>query len=208
MGVLVIGEPPVGPGGKSGSGARSKANLGQMPVISKKAADAGKGEAIARLLEWINGPGYILSVYGEEGMGKGFTRDAKGEIITNPDNAQLTFRQMSRWAQNGTDEEFFTRYNQDVKQPDGSTYNVYKDVLRRVYTLPFTEVTQFAALPQVPADQSADYVRTVTEGEFQFATGQKPFTMWDAHIRAVKMNGLDNWIVAAEKRAKELGLVR
>lgn len=205
-GVLVIGEPPVGTGGTSGSGARSKANIGQMPVISQQAADAGKGEAIARLLEWMNGDGYLLTVYGEEGTG--YTKGADGKIEPITNNDLLTLRQMSRWAQNGTDDEWLTRYNQDVKQADGTSFNVYKDVLRRVYDLPFTEVTQFAPLPQIPAAKSADYTRTVNEGAFQFASGQRPFSEWDAYVTEVKANGLDAWVEVAQKRAQEIGVLK
>lgn len=39
------------------AGERSKA--GQHFGLSQRAVDEGRGEAVACLLEWINGPGYI-----------------------------------------------------------------------------------------------------------------------------------------------------
>lgn len=205
-GVLVIGEPPVGLGGMSGSGARSKANLNQMPVLSTRAAEAGKGEAVARLLEWMNGPGYLLTVFGEEGVG--YTKGADGTIVPETNNELLTVRQMSRWAQKGSEDEWLTRYNQDVTQGDGSTYNVFTDVLQRVYSLPFVEVTQFAPLPAMPGDLAADLTRTMAEGEFQFVSGERPFEEWDSYVETVRAAGMDAWREAATTRAKEIGLIQ
>ena len=48
---------------------------GQIFAMSTKAADAGKGEAIARLLEWMATDGYYLLGFGEEGVNFILTAD-------------------------------------------------------------------------------------------------------------------------------------
>lgn len=205
-GVLQIIDPPVGPGGKSAAGTISQ--VGPMYAISKKAADASKGEAIARLMEWMNGPGYYLTTYGEEGKDKGWYRDASGNLIQNLTPSYLPNVQLSNWSAKGTPEEWGVRYAGTTKQGDGSTLDIPKDVLQRALNLPKVDITQFASLPPAPAETAADLTRTINQGAFQFATGQKPFSEWDTYVKSVKTTGQDEWMKLAEKRAREIGLIK
>ncbi|HTK11440.1 MAG TPA: extracellular solute-binding protein, partial [Ktedonobacteraceae bacterium] len=69
--------PPQGPTGVSYMGPYN--NVGTRIAISKKAMDAGKGPAIAKLLEWMNsGDGYYLTCFGQKGVN--YTLDAKGNV--------------------------------------------------------------------------------------------------------------------------------
>lgn len=208
-GVLQIIDPPVGPGGKSAAGVYSQ--VGNMYGMSQKAADAGKGEAIARLLEWIDGPGYELTVFGEEGQGKGYTRDANGKIdvaSVNNTQAYIVYRQLTGWGIKGTPDEQAIRYAGTTKQGGGVTLDVPKDVLQRAADLPKVDVTQFAPLPPAPPEVSADLIRTINEGAFQFMSGQKPFSEWDTYVKAVNSAGQAEYTKQATQRAKDIGLIK
>lgn len=208
QGVLEIIDPPVGPGGQSAAGTYSTS--GQMYGMSQKAVDAGKGEAVARLMEWINGPGYLLTVFGEEGPDKGYTLDANGKVVVNQTNVQdyVPLKQLTSWGLKGTDDEWAVRYQGKTKQGDGSTLDVFTDVLQRAAKLPKTDTTEFASLPPPPAEVTADYTRTANEGAFQFASGQQPLAEWDSYVQSLKTNGLDQWVEQASARAKEVGLLK
>jgi putative aldouronate transport system substrate-binding protein len=120
----------------------------------------------------------------------------------------VPFRQLAGWAYKGTDDEYRSRYTGTTLQGDGTTLDVFTDVLQRAAKLPKTDITAFAPLPPPPAERSADYTRTVNEGAFQFATGQRPIADWDAYVQATRAAGLDDWVVAATKRATEVGLLK
>jgi putative aldouronate transport system substrate-binding protein len=209
QGVLQIIDPPVGPTGKSAAGLYSQ--VGNMYGMSQKAVDAGKGEAVARLLEWIDGPGYELTLFGEEGQGKGYTRDASGKIdvaSVNNTQAYIVYRQLAGWGVKGTPEEWAIRYAGTTKQGGGATLDVPKDVLQRAADLPKVETTQFAPLPPAPPEVSADLVRTVNEGAFQFMNGQRPLTEWDNYVKAVNSAGQTDYNKQAAQRAKDIGLIK
>ncbi|MHB8646078.1 MAG: type 2 periplasmic-binding domain-containing protein [Thermomicrobiales bacterium] len=205
-GVLQVIAPPVGPNGKSGTGTHSTA--GQMFGMSQKAMDAGKGEAIARLMEWINGPGYMLTTYGEEGADKDYTIQ-NGAVVANQTGTlnRTPLHQLVQWGIQGTNEEWAIRYSGLTKQGDGSMFDVYKEALQASVQLPLLDTTPFAPLPPPPAEKIADYLRTTTSGAYKFASGAQPFSQWDSYVSAVKAAGLDDWVVAATKRGKEVGLL-
>ena len=69
---------PVGPNGDAFYGVYT--GRGNIYAVSQKAADDGKVEAIAHLLEWIATDGYFLMGFGEEGVN--FIIDANGNIST------------------------------------------------------------------------------------------------------------------------------
>jgi putative aldouronate transport system substrate-binding protein len=69
---------PVGPDGDASYGVYT--GRGQIFGVSQAAADAGKGEAIARLLEWMATDGYYLLGFGEEGVN--YIIDDDGNIST------------------------------------------------------------------------------------------------------------------------------
>jgi putative aldouronate transport system substrate-binding protein len=120
----------------------------------------------------------------------------------------VPFRQLAGWAYKGTDEELRSRYSGTTVQGDGSTLDIFNDVLQRAGRLPKTDITPFAPLPPVPAERSADYTRTANEGAFQFATGQRPFSEWGNYVQSVRATGLDEWLAAAQQRGVEVGLLK
>jgi putative aldouronate transport system substrate-binding protein len=194
-------DPPVGPDGNSAQDGRS--NVGPRYGISQKAIDDGKGEAVARLLEWINGPGYVPTAFGEEGLNWEWQ---DGVRFQNAAVETIPYRQIVGWAYNGNPDELQTRYNSVTTYDDGEAIDVYS-VLERAQEYPIEDITQWEVLPPAPADSYADYVRTRTEGEYAFLSGQRSFDEWDDYVQSLYDNGLQAWTDQATERAREVGLL-
>jgi len=206
-GKMVIIDPPVGPNGDSAAGTYSR--LGNMYVMSKKAADAGKGEAIARLLEWIDTDGYYLTAFGQEEVN--WKRDSQGHIVPGPksylDPENLVLTQLRAYAYKGTEEELRARYDNTYKAANGQTISVWS-VYQRALKLPKLDTTNQAIIPPAPPEISADLTRTMAEAELKFATGQRPFSDWPNYVNQVKSMGLDQWTEMANQAAAEAGLIK
>ena len=106
-GEWVVLAPPTGPDGKSSEG-ESMTNV-RIFAASKTAIDAGKGEAIAKLLEWMSSDeGYFLLGFGQEGVN--YKKDDKGYITTegiDPEKAYSAKSQqpLTQSAQHGVHEQ-------------------------------------------------------------------------------------------------------
>jgi putative aldouronate transport system substrate-binding protein len=207
-GSLGITYPPLGPNGLSSAGTYQ--GNGFMYAMSQQAAQAGKGEAIARLLEWINGPGYLLTAFGQEGTN--WTRDKAGNIAMVKATAtevdrDHTASQLAIWAYKGSVAEFGTRYGTTTSYPNGQTVAVYP-VLQRAQQWPKTDISSFAALPPPPPDKVADLTRTMASGELQFVLGQRPFSDWPNYVSTLASEGLNEWTAQATTMAQHLGLLK
>ncbi|HMB24293.1 MAG TPA: hypothetical protein VKP08_15725, partial [Anaerolineales bacterium] len=78
-GQWVAFDPPKGPDGASSAGVTIQP--ARIYAVSQKAVDAGKGPAIAKLLEWMATDGYMLIAFGQEG--KNYKLDANGYVVTD-----------------------------------------------------------------------------------------------------------------------------
>lgn len=200
-GTWTIIDPPVGPDGLSAQDGYSDA--GPQYGVSQRAIDEGKGEAVARLLEWINGPGYVPTAFGEEGLNWEWQDGIRFQYA---DVETIPYRQLVGWGYIGHPDELRTRYNSVVTYDDGEVIDVYA-VLERCQEYPIEDTTQWAIMPPPPADSYADYVRTRTEGEFAFLNGSRSFDEWDAYVESLNTNGLQQWTDQATERAREAGLL-
>ncbi|HEU4324291.1 MAG TPA: extracellular solute-binding protein [Roseiflexaceae bacterium] len=200
-GRLVDIAPPVGPNGQSALGTYSIS--GPKFSVSQRAIDQGKGEAIARLMEWLNTDGYYLVAFGEEGVN--WTRE--GEKIVQIQDDPSKIARAWTWANKGSEAELRARYDQTTLQANGQEIAVW-EIEQRAQDYPKVDVTQFAALPPAPVDKAADLQRLRAEGELQFVTGQRPFTEWDAYVQSLRDAGLEQWQAEAEQRARELGILK
>ncbi len=200
-GRLVDIAPPVGPNGQSALGTYSIS--GPKYSISQRAIDQGKGEAIARLMEWLNTDGYYLVAFGEEGVN--WTREGE-KIVQIQDDPSKIVRAWT-WANKGSEVELRARYDQTTQQPNGQEIVVW-EIEQRAQEYAKVDVTQFAALPPAPVDKAADLQRLRAEGELLFVTGQRPFTEWDAYVQSLRDAGLEQWQTQAEQRARELGILK
>ncbi len=184
-GVLKTLQPPVGPDGKSSSGTFAAA--GTLITASKKAIDAGKGQAIAKLLEWANsGEGYYALAFGKKGVNYNFDKNA---IITlngiEPSNAYnsagfLKFTQMRNLALNGRQRELAARYP-IFKTSNGRTITPM-DFYRASFATPHTNIISTFLIK--PASNQADLDRYINENRIQFQLGQKPIndSTWNSFV--------------------------
>ena len=172
-GRLVVIEPPVGPDGASAG--RDYSESGWIYAVSQKAIDAGKGEAIARLFEWLGTDGYYLTAYGPEG--ECWSRGENDIIQQNEEDSCRRQRALASWAYKGSDEEYRSRYETVTEQSNGQTVDVGQ-ILERSYEYPRTETTRFAVIPPASPVVAADMERFTAENELQFVLGQKSFDEW------------------------------
>ena len=205
-GALKVLQPPTGPDGKSSSGTFAAA--GTLLTASKKAIDAGKGQAIARLLEWANGgEGYFALAFGQKGLN--YNLDKSG-IVTltgiKPENAYnsaafLKFTQMRNIALNGRPRELAARYP-IFKTSNGRTM-IPMDYYRASFATPHTNIISTFLIK--PASNQADLDRYINENRIQFQLGQKPIT--DASWKQF-VDGLENLKAGDYEGASKQTLVK
>jgi putative aldouronate transport system substrate-binding protein len=201
----ILIDPPKGPSGLSSVGVYSPGY--RTYAISKKAADAGKGPAIARLLEWMSGEeGYYLIGWGEKGVNytidpntgaptvEGLPDPAKG---FNKPEAQ-TVTQLRNMVFYNSEVELIARYP-SYRSINGKTMSPLQ-TLFDMQKKPWTVSTGSDAMP-VP---NADLKRFYEQGVVEFVTGKRPLTRenWTAWVAEFdKLGGLQ-WekdaIAAAE----------
>lgn len=201
-GRLVDIAPPVGPNGQSGISTYTR--VGGQTSMSQRAVDAGKGEAIAKFMEWINTDGYYLSTFGEEGT---MWKREGDKIVVDQANDFRIVRALQAWTVKGTEEEMRARYDQTNTFANGQTIAVW-DIVGRAEQNPKYDITEFAVLPPPPAAQASDLSRIRAEAELAFATGTRPIAEWDAYVESLRAAGLNEWQTQAEARAKETGLLK
>lgn len=207
-GQLVPLDPPKGPGGKAYVATYS--NVGFRMGVSKKAMDAGKGPAIAKLLEWLNsGEGYYLAGFGKKDVN--YKLDAQGNITTQGVADPFTAHdvgpsiQIRNMVLNGSPSELKARYP-SFKTKNGRTIDPMQ-VYQTLAAMPSVDVTATYAIK--PAASQGDLNRYVNEGLVQFITGQKPLneSTWNAFIKGLDGVGASDWESAAQQSLQEKGLL-
>ena len=205
-GEWLIIDPPVGPTGKSSVGTYSQSY--RIYAVSKKAADAGKKEAIAKLLEWMSSDeGYYLLGWGEEG--KNYVKNADGiptaEGLADPSQAYTQsaaqpLTQLRNMVYYNSDIELASRYPNYIT--DVSKKEIHGlEVLRTMQSKPWTACIGQDKMPQPGADLDRFY----NQGIIEFFTGTRALTKenWDAWIEDFKKQGGEDWNNNAINLAKE-----
>jgi len=187
-------------------------NAGFRMGVSKKAMDAGKGPAIAKLLEWLNsGEGYYLAGFGKEGVN--YKLDAKGNISTEGLSAPFTSHEVAPYIQirnsvlNNSPAELAVRYP-SFKTKNGRTIDPIKQVYDPIAAMPWQDQTSSYAIQ--PASNQADINRYIDEGLVQFMTGQKPLSAstWDAYIKGLDGLNVSDWEAKANQTLQQKGLLK
>lgn len=201
---------PKGPNGDAYYGVYT--GRGQIFAVSQKAADDGKKEAIAKLLEWMATDGYYLLGFGEEGVN--FIIDDSGNISTeglaDADKYTAAERQPFTQMRNqlifyNTEQEIVARY------PEYETLNG-----RTMQPMSFLDF--FQKEPWVdgrgiqvilPPENAADFDRYYTEGMIQFVLGQKPLNeeTWAEYLAGLDALGAAEYEASAEQALKDVGLL-
>lgn len=203
--------PPVGPKGKSSEGMLYVDT--RIHVVSKRAIDAGKGDAVAKLLEWFATDGYALAMFGEKGVN--FTLDAEGNVSTaglpDPEKsyakaANVPVLQLRNLASVNSDWELLPRYVPH-KTINGRTIKPL-DIWRYFTKQPWTEAT--AALLIEPPANKADFERYYTENLVKFALGQQELSpaSWKAFLAGLDKLGAKELEKSAKAKVEEAGLLK
>jgi putative aldouronate transport system substrate-binding protein len=168
-------QPPTGPDGESSLGA-SLANA-RIIAVSQTAVDAGKGPAIASLLEWMgNDEGYFLIGFGEKGVN--YNLDEKGFVTTKDIDPALAYT--AKEQQPLTQLRNMVFYNSEVElaaryvpwqTQNGRTLDPLA-LWAEYGEQTWTEATGSAILN--PPGNAADFKRFYDEGLVKFILGQQP----------------------------------
>jgi len=208
-GVLVPLGPIQGPDGQASMGTFS--NVGYRMGVSQKAMNAGKGPAIAKLLEWLNsGEGYYLAGFGKEGTN--YKLDAQGNITTAgvpvpfTTHEEAPYIQMRNMVLNNSPAELKVRYP-SFKTKAGRTIDPLQ-VYNTIASMPWKDDTMSYAIP--PASNQADINRYVDEALVQFVTGQKPLTTdtWNTFVKGLDGLNVPDWEAKATQTLQQRGLLK
>ncbi|HEU0296503.1 MAG TPA: extracellular solute-binding protein [Anaerolineales bacterium] len=186
---------------------------GNIFAVSQTAADAGKGEAIARLLEWIATDGYFLMGFGEEGVN--FIIDENGDISTKGlDPAQAysaperqPFTQMrNQLVFYNSEQEIRARYP-SYNTINGRLMEPMK-FLQFFQSQPWTDGRAVQAI--LPAPNAADIDRFYKEGMLQFVLGQKELNdeTWAEYLAGLDALGAADWEATAKQTLIDTGLLK
>lgn len=164
---------PTGPDGDAFYGVYT--GRGQIFAVSKQAADEGKKDDIARLLEWMATDGYWLLGFGEEGVN--YVIDDNGDIsvegLPEADAYNSPERQPYTQLRN---QLIFYNSPAEIR----ARYPTYEMINGRTM-FPMTFLEFYQAQPWVdgrgiqvilPPDNAADFDRFYSEGLIQFVLGQ------------------------------------
>ena len=208
-GEWVVIDPPVGPEGKSSTGALDKQF--RIYAVSAKAAKEGKLEAIERLFEWMGSEeAYYLLGYGTEGVN--YVRDANGNVSKGDlgDNSfSGTVGQIQTQLRNMV---FFNDAKENaVRFPDYTASNSGKTIspttfLDKMGKTNWTSAVGSNSMPTPNADVYRFYEQSLAE----FFTGARDLTPegWNKFLEQFKSIGGADWNEKGIAFAKENGYAR
>jgi len=202
-----------GPGGEAYYGL-NEGNF-QIFAVSQRAADDGKKEAIARLLEWIATDGYYLLGFGEEGVN--FNLDANGFLNLDGIAADQAYnapeRQPYTQLRNqlvfyNTLAEISARYPNYTTDASGKEMTPIDTYLSFFQSQPWVE--GFAKKLIQPPANAADFNRFYDEGIQQFVLGQKELTPenWSEFLAGLDSLGAAEYEAAAKQVLTDAGMLK
>jgi putative aldouronate transport system substrate-binding protein len=202
---------PKGPDGDAYYGVFT--GRGNIFAVSQKAADEGKGEAIARLLEWMATDGYYLLGFGQEGVN--FVLDADGNISTEGIAKEKAWNspEMQPFTQMRNQLVFYNSEQEVVAR-----YPSYQTINGRTME-PTTFLEFFQSQPWVegrgvqvilPPANAADFNRYYDEGLIQFVLGQKELNneTWAEYLAGLDALGAADYEAAAKQALTDAGLFK
>jgi putative aldouronate transport system substrate-binding protein len=191
---------PSGPYGDSSAGVVVQS--ARIYAVSQRAIDAGKGPAIARLLEWMSTDGYMLIAFGQEGVN--YTLDANGYVSTEGIDPAFAWNtaEMQPLTQLANMVYIFSDIELQARYPSYTTING-RTMAPLTYLAGFQaqEWTQSTGAAMInPPANAADFTRFFSENIVKFVLGQEEITeeSWAAFL-----DGLDS-LGAADLEADAL----
>ncbi len=200
-GQWIVIDPPKGPKGFSGAGTFDPAGGFRIYAVSQDAADAGKKDAIASLLEWMADEsadgGYWTLAYGVEGVN--YTKDANGlpskDGLADPtlaytESKGVPYCQLRNLVSYNGDIELGLRYPTYTAAKSGKTMSALV-TLREMQAKAWYDGTSQSTMPT----PNADVKRFYEEGVIKFVTGNTALTKanWDAFIAEFEKVGGKAW---------------
>jgi putative aldouronate transport system substrate-binding protein len=185
---------------------------GNIFALSQRAADEGKGEAVARLLEWMTTDGYYLLGFGEEGVN--FVLDEDGNVSTEGIDETLAWNSPER-------QPFTQMRNQliyyNTPAEINARYPSYETINGRTME-PMKFLSFFQEQPWVdgrgiqvilPPANAADFDRFYSEGQLQFVLGQKELNeqTWAEYLAGLDSLGAQEYEASAKQSLEEAGLL-
>ncbi len=202
--------PPKGPEGKSAMGVEAKD--ARIYAISKKAMDAGKGPAIAKLFEWMATDGYMLIAFGQEGVN--YKLDKDGFVTTeglDPNKAWT-----SKAAQPLTQMRNMVYVNNAIELK--ARYPSFKTASGRIQDplayraafdkQPYQESTGASVIN--PPSNAADFVRFYSENQVKFVLGQQSLDekAWGDYVAGLDKLGAKDLEANAKKTLLQTGFLK
>lgn len=202
---------PTGPNGDAYYGVYT--GRGNIFAVSADAADAGKKEAIARLLEWIATDGYYLLGFGEEGVN--YVLDADGNISTEG------LADADKWT--APERQPFTQMRNQLvyynsEQEIVARYPNYQTAAGRTMD-PLSFLGYFQSQPWLdgrgiqvilPPDNAADFDRFYNEGLIGFVLGQTELNdeNWANFLAGLDSLGAAEYEASARQSLIDAGLLQ
>jgi putative aldouronate transport system substrate-binding protein len=210
-GEWVVLPPPTGPDGKSSEGV-DLTNV-RIFAMSQAAKGAGKAEAVARLLEWMESDeGYYLIGFGQEGVN--YKKDDKGFVTTkdiDPEKAythksQQPLTQLRNMVFNNNEIELNVRYV-PYKTANGREISPLK-YLEQYRAQPWTEATGWSIVNPPPG--GADFTRFYNENLVKYALGQQPLNeqAWNEFLTGLDGLGAKDYEVQAKETLQNSGFLK
>ncbi len=201
--------PPAGPAGASSTGVIIKTP--NMFAVPKKTMDAGKGPAIAKLLEWMNtDEGYFLLGFGE--MNVNFKLDKDGNVTTEGIDPKIAWDAKERQPYTQLRNQLIyiwkplelnaccKAWTSAQKRPI-DPIAIYDFMKKQPWT------NETAATVIDPPSNAADFSRYYGENITQFVLGQKPLNeqTWADFIKGLDTLGAKTWETSAKKQVENAG---
>jgi putative aldouronate transport system substrate-binding protein len=210
-GEIIVIDPPKGPSGAQSVGVFTQDY--RVYAVSTKAAQAGKGPAIARLLEWMSSDeGYYLLGWGEKGIN--YVLDANGAptVTGLPDESKgftkpeiLPYTQLRNMVYYNSEVELLSRYPTYKAAVSGKTMSALT-VLFDMQKRPWTANIGGDSL----TSPSADLQRFYEQGVVEFLTGRRNLTKdaWTAWVAEFDKLGGADWEKAGIAAAEASGYIK
>jgi putative aldouronate transport system substrate-binding protein len=208
-GYWVAMDPPKGPNGDSSAGVTIQP--ARIYAVSQRAVDAGKGPAIAKLLEWMSTDGYMLLAFGQEGVN--YKLDANGYVSTDglADADKWTSKEAQPLTQLANMVYIFSDIELQARYPaykaasgrDMAPLDYYNAFQKQAYTN-----SSAAAIINPPAN-AADFVRFYSENIVQFVLGQKKLdeAAWNEYLAGLDGLGAKDLEAAAKQMLIDAGFL-